>query len=207
MTMKTSLRGAAALALMLPLGAMAEGLSYNYIEGGYSKATQENGSSNDFDYDGFYGAVSGKVAPNFYLFGDYRYYESDSFGPGHSRVDYDIGRIGAGFLVPLNPRLDLNAGGGALFAKFDFEGPASPATPRDNDDTGYFLQGGARALVLPNWEINGGFRYEKIFDDSETVGLVGTVFNFTPAFGVTGGYEFRDDFDAYTIGARFNFGV
>ena len=37
----------------LPLSAIAQNLSYNYIEGGYTKATLEDGNADDFDYDGF----------------------------------------------------------------------------------------------------------------------------------------------------------
>jgi len=48
-------------------------------------------------------------------------------------------------------------------------------------------------------------RYTKVFDESETTGLVGAVFNFTPSFGVSGGYEFGDSTNAYLVGARLNF--
>ena len=42
----------------LPLAALASNLNYNYVEGGYLKATQEDGNANDFDFDGFTSSTS-----------------------------------------------------------------------------------------------------------------------------------------------------
>lgn len=203
MKMKSLLITAALAAL--PLTSFAEGLSYNYLEGGYMKATQEDGNADDFDYDGFSVAGSGKVAKSLYVFGDYRQLESDTVNG--TRVDSKAGRIGLGAIFPINTNLDITAGGGAAFGKFDFKGSGSGLTPDDNDDTGYFLQTVARAKVLPALEINGGYRYEKVFKQSESTGLLGAVFNFTPAFGVIGNYEFGDNLNRYVIGGRFNFGA
>lgn len=189
----------------LPLAALASNLNYNYVEGGYLKATQEDGNANDFDFDGFTVAGSGKISKNLYVFGDYRQLESDTVAG--TRQDRNAGRIGLGVIVPVNDNLDLTAGGGASFGKVDFEGAGAGFTPNDNDDTGYFLQGIARAKVLPALEINGGYRYEKVFDQSESTGLVGAVFNITPAFAAIGNYEFGDDLNRYVLGGRFNFGL
>lgn len=189
----------------LPLAGFAEGLSYNYIEGGYLKATQEDGNADDFDFDGFNLAASGKVAENVYLFGDYRRLESDTVSG--TRVDINAGRLGLGVIIPVTRIFDITAGGGASFGKFDYKGSGSGLTPDDNDDTGYFLQTIARAQLLPAIEVNGGYRYEKVFDQSESTGLVGAVFHFTPAFAAVANYEFGDDFNRYTLGGRFDFGL
>jgi hypothetical protein len=189
----------------LPLSSMADGLSYNYIEGGYTKATLEDGNADDFDFDGFSVAGSGKFTDNFFVFGDYRFLESDTVGG--TKAELNSGRAGLGFIVPINDRFHLNAGGGASFGKFEYKGTGAGATPDDNDDTGYFLQGIARAQVLPALEINGGYRFEKIFDSNESTGLIGAVFNFTPALGVLGNYEFGDGTDRYTLGGRYSFGL
>ena len=197
---------AAALAA-LPLGAFAaeSTLSYNFIEGGYAKATQRDGDSNDFDYDGFYGAVSGKVAKNVYLFGDYRQLTSDTFAGARVRTNSAL--AGIGLIIPVTKVVDLNVNGGGVWQKYKYEGTAANFTPHDNDDTGFFVGGGARAQILPLLEVNGGFRYSKVFDNSETTGLVGAVFSITPALAVTGNYEFGDHFNQYQIGGRFNFGL
>lgn len=189
----------------LPLTGFAQGLSYNYLEGGYTKATLEDGDSNDFDFDGFSVAGSGKFADNLFAFGDYRYLESDT--RNGTRADYNSGRLGLGFILPINEQVHLNAGGGASFGKFEYEGVGSAATPEDNDDTGYFLQTIARAKVLPALEVNGGYRYEKLFDQSESTGLLGAVFNFTPALAALGSFEFGDGTDRYTLGGRYSFGI
>ncbi len=206
--MKISKKLLAVAALAAPLSAFAQTastISYSYIEGGYLKATQEDGNSDDFDFDGFTVGASGKVSKNLYLFGDYRQLESDTVGG--TRIDIDTARVGLGVIFPINNNFDVTAGGGAAFAKFDYKGSGAGLTPDDNDDTGYFLQTIARAKVLPALEINGGYRYEKVFDESESTGLVGAVFSFTPAFAAVGSYEFGDDFDRYVIGGRFNFGL
>ncbi|MES2683783.1 MAG: outer membrane beta-barrel protein [Pseudomonadota bacterium] len=189
----------------LPLSAFSQTLSYNYLEGGYLKATQEDGNADDYDFDGFTVGASGKVAEQLFLFGDYRAYESDTVNG--TRINIDTARVGLGFIIPVNANFDINLGGGAAFSKFDFEGSGAGLTPEDNDDTGYFLQTIARAKVLPALEINGGYRYEKVFDESESTGLVGAVFNFTPAFAAVGNYEFGDDYNRYTLGGRFSFGL
>lgn len=189
----------------LPLSAMASNLSYSFLEGGYMKATQEDGNADDYDFDGFTVGASGKISKNLYVFGDYRQLESDTVAG--TRINIDAGRIGLGVIFPVNDNLDLTAGGGASFGKFDYKGSGAGLTPDDNDDTGYFLQGIARAKVLPALEINGGYRYEKVFDESESTGLVGAVFNITPAFAAIGNYEFGDDLNRYVLGGRFNFGL
>lgn len=197
-----------AAALAAPLSVFAQGssnLSYNYVEGGYTKATLEDGNANDFDFDGFSVHASGKVAQNLFLFGDYRYLESDT--RNGTKLQTNSGRAGLGVIFPINANFDLNAGGGVALAKFDYKGSGAGLTPDDNDDTGYFLQGIARAKVLPALEINGGYRYEKVFKESESVGLIGAVFNFTPALAVIGNYEFGDDTNRYVLGGRFNFGL
>jgi len=189
----------------LPLSSLAQGLSYNYLEGGYTKATLEDGNADDYDYDGFSLAASGKFTDNLFVFGDYRFLESDT--RAGTKADYNSGRVGLGLIIPVNERLHLNAGGGASFGKFKYKGVGAAATPDDNDDTGYFVQGIARAQVLPALEINGGYRFEKIFDNNESTGLIGAVFNITPAFGAIGSYEFGDGTDRYTLGGRFSFGL
>jgi len=189
----------------VPLSAMAQSLSYDYLEGGYTKATLEDGDADDFDFDGFSVAGSGQFTDNLFVFGDYRFLESDTVGG--ASADYNSGRVGLGLILPFSDKLHLNAGGGAAFGKFKYQGTGAAATPDDNDDTGYFVQGIARAQVLPSLEINGGYRFEKIFDRNESTGLIGAVFNFTPAFGVLGNYEFGDGTDRYTLGGRFSFGL
>lgn len=185
-----------------PLAAFADGLSYNYLEGGYSKATQRDGDENDRDADGYYGKASGKIAEQVYLFGDYRHYSIDKLAGAYAEID--LANVGLGIRLPVAERLDLTVGGGASFAQISPKGTASSAFG-DEDDSGYFVEGGARALLTPALEVNGGMRYTKVFDESETTGLVGAVFNFTPSFGVSGGYEFGDDTNAYLVGARLNF--
>lgn len=190
----------------LPLASFAEsGLSYNNFGGAYLKGTQRNGNSDDVDADGYTVFGSGKFTDKLYAFGDYRHYTTDKvFG---AYAEADLATVGLGFRFPLGTLVDLNAGGGAIFAKQELKGSASSFNSGDDDDTGYFVQTGVRAMVLPRLELNGGFRYSKVFDESETAGIVGAAFNFTPAISAVGHYEYGDDVNQYTIGGRFNFGL
>lgn len=188
----------------LPLSSFAQALSYNYLEGGYTKATLEDGNANDFDFDGFTVAGFGRVASNLFVFGDYRYLESDTFNG--TQLNLNTGRLGLGLIAPISSQLDLNVGGGVSLLKYNYSGSGAGLTPSDSDDTGYFVQGLARAKVLPTLEINGGYRFEKIGDSNESTGLIGAAFNFTPALAAIANYEFGDGTDRYVLGARFSFG-
>ena len=97
--MKTSLIALGLLAA-LPFAASAtDGLSYNYVEGGYVNTDAKGG-----DADGW--KVKGSVAvhPNFHVFGDYSAQETDTF-----KNDVDQWRLGVGYNYGVAPNTDLLA--------------------------------------------------------------------------------------------------
>lgn len=189
-------------ALSLPTAALAQNLSYDYLEGGYQKSTQRFGDEDDIDADGYFASGSLLIQPKVYLQATYDAATTDKVAG--SFAEFDVYRAGAGFRHPLTDRLDLNLGGGAIFAKVEPRGPIAQFADSD-DDTGYYLNSGLRAKVLPALEVNGGFEYSKVFDESETTARVGGVFNFTPAFAAVGEYAYGDDLNTYRLGARWNF--
>lgn len=82
---KNSLLALGLLAALPFAASAADGLSYNYVEGGYVNTDAKGG-----DADGW--GVKGSVAvhPNFHVFGDYSKQETDTF-----KNDVAQWRIGA----------------------------------------------------------------------------------------------------------------
>ncbi|MGO4555578.1 Ax21 family protein, partial [Stenotrophomonas sp. 2YAF22] len=91
--MKNSLLALGLLAALPFAASAADGLSYNYVEGGYVNTDAKGG-----DADGW--GVKGSVAvhPNFHIFGDYSKQETDTF-----KNDVDQWRIGAGYNYGIAP--------------------------------------------------------------------------------------------------------
>lgn len=192
------------VALALPMAAVAAEMpSYDYLEGGYQKSTQRFGDEDDIDADGYFASGSLLIQPQVYLQGGYDHASTDKVNGSYG--EFDVFRLGAGFRHPITNRVDFNAGGGAVFVNVQPRGPIAAVADED-DDTGYYLNTGLRAMVLPALEVNGGFEYSKVFEESETVGKVGAVFNFTPQFAAVGSYAYGDELNTYRLGGRWNFG-
>src|SRR6478736_8624657 len=88
--MKRSLITLAFLAALPFAASAADGLSYNYVEGGYAK------TDSTLDADGW--ALNGSVAfhPNFHLFGGYSSQEFDN-----TNFDFKQYRFGVGYNHPI----------------------------------------------------------------------------------------------------------
>ena len=95
--MKKSLLALTLLAAAPFAASAAEGVSYNYVEGGYTAANLDGP-----DTDGW--ALKGSVAvhPNFHVFADYSAQEVDDVN-----VDFDQWRVGLGYNHELSKRVDL----------------------------------------------------------------------------------------------------
>jgi len=164
-----------AAALALPLSAMAEGLSYNYLEGSY--VIPEND-------DAFRIGGSFLLNPQFFLKADGTVFEGGNLLTGQ-----------LGYRHALNNTLDLNITGGLLYADPD----------GGDSETGYTFGGGLRALVAPQLELNGGIAYVDIYDNSDVAFSVGAVYNFNANWAISGGGTFVDDADEFNVGVRYNF--
>lgn len=176
--------------LALPAAAMADGLSYNFLQASYLNVDGDGGGKADgFDFSG-----SHLVGKNIFLQGGYSRVKVDG-------ADIDVSAFtgGLGFRHGLTPTLDLNASANVLFAEVDAGRFGS------EDDTGYSLNAGLRALVVPQLELNGGVTYTDIFDEGDTTFGIGAVFSFTPQVALIGGAGFGDDANTYSIGGRFMF--
>lgn len=198
------LMAASALAILSAsaFAAPDTGLSYSYLGGGYLKGTDRYGDANDYDLDGYFAEGSFKLNKNVYLFGEYRNAKTDTVAGSH--FESDAIHYGLGAIIPVSDRFDIDAAGAGVHVSTKPRGNAAAFLSKQEED-GYLLQGLARYKLLPALEVNGGMRYSDVGEEDETTGLVGAVFNFTPAFGVTGRYEFGDNLNTYTVGGRFNF--
>jgi len=191
--MKTSLMAAALLAVpAIAFGtaaSAADGVSYNYVQGGY---TATNGD-NDFDADGW--AIDGSVAvhPNFHLFGAFNQQEVD-----HTNIDIDQWRAGVGYNHEVSPRTDLLTR--IAYEKFDAGHGA--------DFDGYSIEAGARAALtqsLEGYALAGYENYDSnglLADDSNFYGRLGAQWKFNANWGVSGDVKFSDGDTEWFVGPR-----
>ncbi len=175
----------------LPFAASAaDGLSYNYVEGGYVNTDAKGG-----DADGW--GVKGSVAvhPNFSVFADYSKQETDTF-----KNDVDQWRIGAGYNYGIAPNTDLVAR--VAYQKFDLE--------HGLDFNGYSTEVGLRTAFNPYLEgyaLAGYEDYSKkhgVNPDGEFYGRVGATAKFTPNWGLSGEVKLAKAGDReWFVGPRF----
>ena len=191
--MKTSLLAAALLAVpalaMAATASAAEGVSYNYVQGGYT-ATQGDGNA---DADGW--AIDGSVAvhPNFHLFGAFNQQELDD-----TNIDIDQWRAGVGYNHEISPRADLLTR--VAYEKFDAGHGA--------DFDGYSVEAGARAALtqsLEGYALAGYENYDSdglLEDDSNFYGRLGAQWKFNQNWGVSGDVKFSDGDIEWFVGPR-----
>ena len=179
----------AALTLIaaLPLAASAaEGVSYTYVEGGYS-ATNTDGA----DADGWAIGGSGAIAPNFHVFGNYSNQEIDDIN-----VDFDQWRLGVGYNHEINPSVDLLTR--VAYEKFD--------AGSGFDFDGWSVEAGVRGAFTPNLEGYALAGYEDFEQaDSEFYGRLGALVKFNQTWGINGDVKFVDGDTQWFVGPRASF--
>jgi len=188
------LTGAAALlAASLALPALAEGPRYTYGELGYQRVDFDN-----FSEDEDAGYLSGSLGLNdrLFLFGDGSYGTIDVSG---SDIDVTTIDAGLGMHLPLNDKVDFVASVAYVYVDVD-----SNRFNNSQNDDGYALRGGLRAMVTPKLELNGGATYVDV-DDDNTSAYFGAVYSFTEAFAVTGNVDVGDNATTYGVGLRLYF--
>lgn len=175
---------ALALVAALPLAASAaDGISYNYVEGGYTQ-TNTDGA----DADGF--GVNGSIAihPNFHIFGGWQNQEIED-----TNIDFDQWRLGVGYNYQIAPKADLvtriayekfDAGQG-----FDFDGYSTEVGVR-----------GAANQYLEGYAMAGWEDYE--LADGEFYGKLGAQVKFNPTWGLAGEAKFVEGDTQWFVGPR-----
>jgi Ax21 family sulfation-dependent quorum factor len=183
LTALTLLAALPALALSATASA-ADGVSYNYVEGGFAATNTDAG-----DADGF--GINGSVAvhPNFHLFAGYSNQDLEN-----TDIDFDQSRIGVGYNHQIAPAIDLVTR--VAYEKFD----AGSGLTFD----GYSAEVGVRGALAPSFE-GYAFAGHEDFEqaDSEFYGRVGAQVKFNQNWGITGDVKFIDGDTQYLVGPRF----
>lgn len=179
----------AALGLIatLPLAAnAAEGVSYNYVQGGYIATDADGG-----DADGWAIAGSGAIAPNFHVFGNYSNQETD-----FASIDIDQWALGVGYNHEINRNVDLLTR--VAYEKFD--------AGRNFDYDGWSVEAGVRGAFSPYFEgyaLAGYEDYER--SDGDFYGRLGANAKFNQNWSINGDVKFADGDTEWFVGPRYTF--
>lgn len=192
--MKRSLLALTLLAALPLAASAAEGVSYNYVEGGYV------GTNTDFgDADGWAINGSAAIAPNFHLFGGYSGQKTDDFNVGPARfpgVNVDQWRAGIGYNHEISRAADLVTR--VAYEKAEFQSGGSL--------DGYSVEVGVRGALAPNFEGYAMAGYEDGSDyDGDFYGRVGALIKFNPTWGLSGDVKIADGDTQFFIGPRITF--
>jgi hypothetical protein len=182
--------GFVAAALLAGSAFAAEGPRYTYGEIGYSRVDFDNFSE---DADLFNASGSFAVTDRIHLIAGYSNGSVDGSGVD---VDLESATFGAGLNFPLNEKVDLVADAAYAWAKVDVKHFGSES------DDGYALNFGLRAMLMPQFELNGGGTYVDISDDNTAL-YVGAVYSFTDMLALSGNISVGDNATAYSAGLRF----
>ena len=162
----------------------AEGLSYDYVQGGYA-ATNTDGA----DAEGFGGEASFAVHPNFHVFGGYNSQEIDD-----SSIDLENWRAGVGYNHPVSANTDL-------LTRVAYENYQADEVGLDED--GWSAEVGVRSALTTNLEGYALAGYEDGDDfDGSAYGRLGAQVKFNPTWGVAGDVKFIDGDTQYFVGPR-----
>ena len=183
--MKKSLLALTLLAAAPFAATAAEGVSYDYVEGGYV-ATNGSGA----DADGWAVGGSGAIAPNFHVFGNYSSQDIDN-----TNLSIDNWRLGVGYNHEIGPKTDL-------LTRVAYERYETDV----QNFNGYSVEAGIRSGFTKNWEGYALAGYEDGSDfDGDFYGRVGTQVKFNPNWSVSGEVKFADGDAQYFVGPRYTF--
>ena len=163
-----------------PLAALAEGMSYSYVDAAYVDTDIDGAPSADgFGLRGSFG-----FAENYFVFGEY----TDQSVSGVDLTTYGVG-FGGHYGIADN--LDLVGRLGWIKVEID-------AGFAEVDDDGYLIDAGLRGRVGDAVELEGGIRYTDFSDGGDSTGLfVGGRFHFNDTWAL--GAEYQDGDDTSTL--------
>ena len=183
--MKKSLLALTLLAAAALAATAAEGVSYNYVEGGYA-ASKISGP----DADGWAIGGSGAIAPNFHVFGNYNSQKIDN-----TSFNIDNWRLGVGYNHEIGPKTDLLTR--VAWERYETD---------IQNFNGYSVEAGVRSGLTKNWEGYALAGYEDGSDfDGDFYGRIGTQVKFNPNWSVSGEVKFANGDAQYFVGPRYTF--
>lgn len=189
--MKRSLLALTLLAALPFAASAADGVSYNYVQGGYSKI------NSDLNADGWAVKGSAAVAPNFHVFGQYGSSSTnDTPTIGGAKIKLDQWEVGVGYNQAISRNVDFV--GTLAYQKADAE-----ALGISVDSDGYAAEAGVRAAMSPMFEGWAALGYEDAKDfDGEFYGRLGGQVKFNQTWGLVGDVKLVDGDQQYFIGPR-----
>lgn len=197
---------AAALPLATSTAFAADGLNYNYVEGGYA-ATNLDNDNDDIDADGLGLNASVAISPNFHLFGGFTAQESDEFDFLGERVETDVNqwRAGVGYNLGIADRTDLVARLAYEKVEVDDISVGGVNYDIDDGDDGYSAEVGVRSALTPNLEGHALAGYQDFGDDRDDFyARLGAQWKFNPNWGISGDVKLADGGSEWFIGPRFS---
>jgi Ax21 family sulfation-dependent quorum factor len=193
--MKKSLLALTLMAALPFAASAAEGLSYNYVEGGYVNTDSSN-SLTSADSDGWNINGSAAIADNFHIFGGYTAEKTKDFD-----FDIDTWRAGVGYNRSIADNTDLLARVAYQNRKVDL----APYGGSFRDD-GYSAEVGVRSALAPHFEGYAMAGYEDFeHQDGDFYGRVGAQVKFNQNWGLTGDVKVSSDETQYFVGPRLTF--
>ena len=183
------------LVLLVAAGPVAaEGLSYNYFQGGYASADiDDDGFTGNIDGDGWFIGGSAALTDNFFMYGDYT-----SLGLDYD-IDYDELELGIGYNYSLGENTDFVAG-------LSYIKGEAKAMGMSADDDGYGVRLGLRSKLSDMIEVEGGIEYADTDEGSSTALVAGILFDVADNIAIGVGAGWDDDVTIYNAGIRFYFG-
>jgi hypothetical protein len=172
-----------------PLAAMADDMSYSYVDAAYVETDIDNAPK----ADGF--ALRGSVgfAENWFVFADYA-------AQSVQGIDIDSYDVGFGGHYAINDSLDVV--GRLGYTKIELDAGAGLSA----DDDGYLLDLGLRGLVTEGVELEGGIHYTDFSDGGDDTGFYfGGRFHFNKTWAVGAEYQSGDDTDSILAYVRASF--
>lgn len=181
------------ISIVFSTAAMAEGLSYNYVQGAYQRV-EIDFPGGDVDGDGFGIGGSFEINDMWHAFASYSTSDLD-FG-----VDFDQLAFGAGFSSGLNDNVDLVAR--LAYVQVD----ASVSGFGSADDDGFGISVGLRGMVAERVELEGYVDYVDLDDSGDDTSFNGAAWykvsdNFNAGLQV----GFGDDVTSWGIAGRLFF--
>ncbi|MBO9858029.1 MULTISPECIES: hypothetical protein [Xanthomonas] len=200
----------AALLAAAPFAASAEGLSYNYVEGGWNR-TEISVNSDADDLDGGYLLGSWQIAEPVYVFAGYQR-ATENYSPFAgitAEITVQQAHAGIGYRQEMTERVDFNAEFAVLRNKGKVESRVNGRRLGEASDSSNlgFANLGLRGKPSPRTEawIKAGYIDGSDVDKGEFVGTLGGQVNFTRTWGLVAEAQFVDNANQYKVGVRASF--
>ncbi|MHC1655217.1 hypothetical protein ACODUL_18240 [Stenotrophomonas maltophilia] len=205
----------AALLAAAPLSATAaDGLSYTYVEGGWTQLQLDNGGGSKPKLDGGYVRGSVAIAEQVHLFGGFtsvsKTYNWDYYAlRGRAKQKVQSPELGIGYHMPMTDRIDFTADAAWLRLneefKLSYDGKAAGRL-KDHINLGRVTMGirGKSSARTEAWAkagyMDGGNDFKGTW-----VGTVGGQINFTKTWGLVGEVSGYRDVTQFSAGVRASF--